>query len=75
MPYPQTRPRRMRRDAFSRALMRETVLTPADLILPVFVREGERTREPVPSMPGVERVSIDELVRVYREHPPALTLY
>src|SRR5215831_1716429 len=62
MPYPQTRLRRMRRDAFSRALMRETVLTPADLILPVFVREGERTREAVPSMPGVERVSIDELV-------------
>jgi porphobilinogen synthase len=64
MPYPLTRMRRMRRDAFSRALMRETVLTPADLILPVFVREGERTREAVPSMPGVERLSIDELVKV-----------
>ncbi|HJT97502.1 MAG TPA: porphobilinogen synthase [Rhodanobacteraceae bacterium] len=64
MPYPYTRPRRMRRDAFSRSLMRETTLAPADLILPVFVREGERTREPVPSMPGVERLSIDELVRV-----------
>jgi porphobilinogen synthase len=63
MPYPLTRMRRMRRDAFSRALMRETVLTPADLILPVFVREGEAVREPVASMPGVERVSIDELVR------------
>ena len=44
MPYPATRLRRMRRDAFSRALMRETVLTPADLILPVFVREGDVAR-------------------------------
>jgi porphobilinogen synthase len=64
MSYPAIRMRRMRRDAFSRALMRETVLTPADLILPVFVCEGGRVREPVPSMPGVERLSIDELVRV-----------
>ncbi len=64
MSYPAIRMRRMRRDAFSRALMRETVLTPADLILPVFVCEGDRVREPVPSMPGVERLSIDELVRV-----------
>ena len=62
MPYPQTRMRRMRRDAFSRALMRETTLTPADLILPVFVCEGERAREPVASMPGVERLSIDQLL-------------
>ncbi|GAB3023546.1 porphobilinogen synthase [Oleiagrimonas citrea] len=64
MTFPAVRMRRMRRDAFSRALMRETVLTPADLILPVFVREGQGVREPVPSMPGVERVSIDELLRV-----------
>lgn len=64
MSFPATRMRRMRRDAFSRALMRETVLTPADLILPVFVREGDGMREPVPSMPGVERLTIDELVRV-----------
>jgi len=62
MPYPQTRLRRMRRDAFSRALMRETTLTPADLILPVFVREGRDVCEPVASMPGVERVSIDQLL-------------
>jgi porphobilinogen synthase len=79
MPYPQTRLRRMRRDAFSRALMRETVLTPADLILPVFVREGERTREAVPSMPGVERLSVDELVRVatqaHAAGVPALALF
>ncbi|KGI76696.1 porphobilinogen synthase [Oleiagrimonas soli] len=64
MTFPAIRMRRMRRDAFSRALMRETVLTPADLILPVFVREGQGVREPVPSMPGVERVSIDELVGI-----------
>jgi porphobilinogen synthase len=54
--------RRMRRDAFSRALMRETTLTPADLILPVFVCEGDASRQPVASMPGVERLSIDLMV-------------
>src|ERR1700758_2015803 len=79
MSYPQTRLRRMRRDALSRALMRETVLTPADLILPVFVREGERNREAVPSMPGVERLSIDELVKVagqaHELGVPALALF
>jgi porphobilinogen synthase len=79
MPYPNTRLRRMRRDSFSRALMRETDLTPADLILPVFVREGERMREPVPSMPGVDRLTIDELLRVASEaHSlgiPALALF
>src|SRR5580765_4227152 len=79
MPYPHTRPRRMRRDAFSRALMRETDLMPADLILPVFVREGRAVREPVPSMPGVERLSVDELLHVAGEaHAlgiPALALF
>jgi len=79
MSYPNTRLRRMRRDTFSRALMRETDLTPADLILPVFVREGERLREPVPSMPGVDRLTIDELLRVAGEaHAlgiPALALF
>lgn len=64
MSYPAIRMRRMRRDAFSRALMRETVLTPADLILPVFVCEGQGVCEPVPSMPGVERMSVDEVLRV-----------
>lgn len=52
----------MRRDAFSRRMMRETVLTPDDLIYPVFVLEGEGRREPVPSMPGVERLSLDLLL-------------
>lgn len=60
--YPLVRPRRMRRDAFSRALMRENRLGPENLIYPVFVREGVNAREPVPSMPGVERLSIDLLV-------------
>lgn len=63
MTYPLTRPRRMRRDEFSRRLMREHVLTSNDLIYPVFVHEGEG-RVPVPSMPGVERLSIDEVLRV-----------
>jgi len=63
MAYPHTRPRRMRRDEFSRRLMREHVLTTNDLIYPVFVHE-EKGRAPVASMPGVERLSIDELLRV-----------
>jgi porphobilinogen synthase len=62
MPYPLNRMRRMRRDAFSRALMRQTTLVPSDLILPVFVCEGRGAREPVASMPGVERLSIDQLL-------------
>ena len=62
MPFPLTRPRRMRRDDFSRRLMREHRLSSDDLILPVFVREGEQAREPVGSMPGVERLSIDLLL-------------
>lgn len=61
--FPGARPRRLRRDDFSRRLVRETVLTVADLIQPLFVIEGERRREPVASMPGVERLTIDELVR------------
>ncbi len=62
MSYPATRPRRMRRDDFSRRLMRENTLTANDLIWPLFVREGSGVREAVGSMPGVERVSIDQLV-------------
>lgn len=65
--YPETRMRRMRADDFSRRLMRETVLTPDDLIYPVFVIEGENQVEAVPSMPGVERMSIDLLVKEARE--------
>jgi len=60
--YPFTRMRRMRRDAFSRRLMRESHLTPDDFIYPVFVLEGTGQREAVASMPGVQRLSIDLLV-------------
>ncbi|PKO57283.1 MAG: porphobilinogen synthase, partial [Betaproteobacteria bacterium HGW-Betaproteobacteria-19] len=69
--FPLTRMRRMRRDDFSRRLMRENVLTPADLIYPVFVVEGQDVVEPVASMPGVNRVSLDRLLHVAEE---ALTL-
>jgi len=60
---PNIRMRRMRRDDFSRRLMRESSLTVDDLIYPMFVIEGSATRESVPSMPGVERVTIDELLK------------
>jgi porphobilinogen synthase len=59
--------RRMRRDPFSRALMRENTVTAADLIYPVFILEGTNRREPVLSMPGVERVSVDLLLNVAEE--------
>ncbi|MEH6416249.1 porphobilinogen synthase [Pseudomonas sp. CGJS7] len=78
MSYPYTRPRRMRRDEFSRRLMRETVLTANDLIYPVFVHELDG-RAPVGSMPGIERLSIDELLRVAERaselRVPALALF
>ena len=61
--FSMTRMRRMRRDDFSRRLMRETVLTADDLILPVFVLEGEGRTEAIASMPGVERQSIDVLLQ------------
>ena len=53
----------MRRDDFSRRLMRENALTPADLIFPIFVVEGKGQRQRVPSMPGIERLSLDELAK------------
>jgi len=64
--FPYRRPRRMRRDDFSRRLMRENQLSANDLIYPVFVIEGENKLEAVPSMPGVERRSIDLLVEEAR---------
>jgi porphobilinogen synthase len=77
--YPTTRMRRMRRDDFSRRLMRETVLTPDDFIYPVFVLEGSGQREAVPSMPGVERMSVDLLVEeaqtVARLGVPAMAIF
>ena len=76
--HPYTRPRRMRRDDYSRRLMRENVLTTDDLIYPVFVHEPAG-RAPVPSMPGVERLSIDELLRVAEQaselRVPAIALF
>ena len=78
MSYPYTRLRRMRRDVFSRRLMRETVLTTNDLIYPVFVHELDG-RAPVGSMPGIERLSIDELMKVGEEMSelgvPAIALF
>ncbi len=77
--FPRVRMRRMRRDEFSRRLMRETTLTPADFIYPVFVMEGSGQRVAVPSMPGVERLTVDELVReaeaVARLGVPAMALF
>ena len=61
-PFPARRPRRLRAHDFSRRLVREQVLTVDDLIYPVFVLEGENRREPVASMPGVERLSLDRLL-------------
>ena len=61
--FPWLRMRRMRRDDFSRRMMRENQLSASDFIYPMFVLEGENQREAVPSMPGVERLSIDLLVK------------
>ncbi|HSG89662.1 MAG TPA: porphobilinogen synthase [Pseudomonadales bacterium] len=61
--FPATRMRRMRRDDFSRRLMREHTLTADDLIYPMFLVEGTAVRDPVASMPGVERLSVGEAVR------------
>ena len=65
--FPATRMRRMRRDDFSRRLMRENVLTTSDLIYPVFVLEGEGREQPVASMPGVVRQSLDKLLYTAEE--------
>jgi porphobilinogen synthase len=77
--FPRVRMRRMRRDDFSRRLLRETTLTPADFIYPVFVMEGSKQRVAVPSMPGVERMTVDELVReaeaVAKLGVPAMALF
>ena len=63
-PYPQGRPRRLRRDEFTRNLVREHALTSHDLIYPVFVQDGSKRRDAVASMPGVERLSLDLLLPV-----------
>ena len=66
-PFPSGRPRRLRRDAFTRNLVRENTLTAHDLIYPVFVLDGKNRREAVGSMPGVERLSLDLLLPVAEE--------
>lgn len=77
--FPTTRMRRMRRDDFSRRLMRESVITPNDLIYPVFIVEGTGIEQPVPSMPGVVRQSIDRLLKTAGElvavGVPCITLF
>jgi porphobilinogen synthase len=71
--------RRMRADDFSRRMMRETVLTPDDFIWPVFIIEGEDAVEPVPSMPGVQRMTIDRLLKeaevCFRLGIPAIAIF
>src|SRR5512141_3068565 len=62
MPFPQERPRRLRRTEALRSLVRETVLSPDDLVWPLFAVPGARVRNPVKSMPGVFQLSVDELV-------------
>jgi len=77
--YPRTRTRRNRASVFSRRLVRENRLTVDDLICPMFVCEGKGVREPVASMPGVERLSVDELLREAGElvdlDVPAIALF
>ena len=79
MSYPYSRPRRMRKNDFSRRMMRENVLTTNDLIYPVFVLDGFNRREEVSSMPGVMRQSIDVLLKTAAECKalgiPAIALF
>jgi len=77
--FPSQRPRRLRKDSFSRNLVRENQLSVNDLIYPCFVLEGENQREKVASMPGVERLSIDLLLKeaelIHRLGIPAMALF
>ena len=77
--FPQSRMRRLRANEFSRRLVRENILSPADLIFPVFVVDGSNQREAIASMPGIERLSIDLLVKqakiVQQMGIPAIALF
>lgn len=77
--FPVSRPRRMRRDEFSRRLMRETRLSTDDLIFPVFIVDGSKQRQPIDSMPGMFRLSIDELLieadEIVELNIPAIALF
>ncbi len=66
-PFPLTRPRRLRRTSWIRDMVRESAFRPADLIWPIFVRDGQDVREPVPSMPGVDRLSVDLAVEAAQQ--------
>lgn len=78
-PFPASRPRRLRRDEFSRSMVREHRLHPSDLILPVFILAGENRTEDVASMPGVQRMTVDRLLPVAEQclelGIPALALF
>ncbi|NHZ33651.1 porphobilinogen synthase [Massilia rubra] len=65
--FPATRMRRMRRDPFSRAMVRENTITSSDLIYPVFIVDGVNQRQPISAMPGIERLSVDLLLDVAQE--------
>jgi porphobilinogen synthase len=77
--FPAVRPRRLRRSAALRSLVRETVLTPSDFIQPFFVVEGTNVRTPIGSMPGVAQLSIDHLITEAKQtataHIPAIILF
>ncbi len=77
--FPTARPRRNRSNANVRALVAENVLTPADLIWPIFVSDGQNRRDPVPSMPGVDRLSVDLAVEAAKQAEdmgiPAIALF
>ncbi len=67
MIFPEYRPRRLRRTSSLRALIRETHLSPAQFIYPLFVMEGKGKRQPIPSMPGIDRITVDQLGKEARE--------
>ena len=77
--YPKTRLRRLRADRFSRELVSENRLHVSDLIYPIFVSEGSKHRQSVHSMPGIERLSIDELVneaeQLYKLGVPSIAIF
>ena len=79
MPFPESRPRRLRRTPAMRALVRETVLTPNDLIWPIFVEPGSGVETPITSMPGQTRYSPDTAAKAaraaYRDGVPAVILF
>ncbi|MFA7453945.1 MAG: porphobilinogen synthase [Desulfobulbaceae bacterium] len=67
MVFPEYRPRRMRQNETLRALIRETCLVPEQMIYPLFVMPGKGKREPIPSMPGINRISVDQLGKEAKE--------